>query len=194
MNAITLLKADHGNVDALFKQLEALRGDGDPVEKRRVMDTIIEQLSVHAAIEEQLLYPALRERLDGDDFPVLEALEEHHAAKLFLTELEKLPATSDRFDAKVAVLIESVRHHVQEEESELFDLMRKAFKGTELDELGERMEQAKATAPTRPHPFTPDQPPLQTLIAMPVAVLDRFITTGRKALEDLVQKGKNRAA
>ena len=189
MNAITLLKADHGNVNALFTQLEALRGKDDPVEKRRLMDLVIEQLSVHAAVEEQLVYPLLRERL-GDDFPVLEALEEHHGAKLFLAELERVPATSERFDAKVAVLIENVRHHVEEEESALFDLLREHVKGTELDALGEQLEQAKATAPTRPHPFTPDQPPLQTLIAMPVAVLDRLITTGRKAVEDALHRGR----
>jgi hemerythrin superfamily protein len=189
MNAITLLKTDHGNVDALFKELEALRGKDEPVEKRRLVDKVIEQLSVHASLEEQLVYPALRERLD-DDFAVLEALEEHHGAKAFLAELEKLPATADRFDAKVAVLIEQVRHHVEEEEGELFDLLRKHFKGTELDALGELMEEAKATAPTRPHPMAPDQPPLQTLIAMPVAVLDKLITTGRKAVEDALNRGR----
>ena len=189
MNAISLLKADHGNVDALFKELEALRGRDEPVEKRRLVDLVIEQLSVHAAIEEQHVYPLLRERI-GDDFPVLEALEEHHGAKVFLSELEKLPATSERFDAKVAVLIEQVRHHVEEEESELFDLLREHLKGTELNALGEQLEEAKTTAPTRPHPMTPDQPPLQTLIAMPVAVLDKLITTGRKAVDDARKRGR----
>src|SRR4051812_48233841 len=111
MNAITLLKTDHGNVDALFKQFEAVGHDGDPLEKRRIVDRIIEQLSVHASIEEELLYPALRSKLD-DDFPVLEALEEHHVAKLALSEIEKLAPTHERFDAKVTVMIESVRHHV----------------------------------------------------------------------------------
>jgi hemerythrin-like domain-containing protein len=193
MNAITLLKTDHGNVDALFKQFEALERDGDPTEKRRIVDHIIEQLSIHASIEEQLLYPALREKLD-DDFPVLEALEEHHVAKVTLAEIEKLPPTAERFDAKVTVMIESIRHHVEEEETELFELMRKVFKATELEELGEAMEKAKATAPTRPHPMTPDQPPLQTLISMPVAVLDRMITTGRKAVEDGLAELKKRTS
>jgi hemerythrin superfamily protein len=194
MNAITLLKTDHGNVDALFKELEALGRDGDPAEKRRIVDHVIEQLSVHASIEEELLYPALRAKLGADDLAVLEALEEHHAAKLFLSEIEKLPPTHERFDAKVLVLIESVRHHVEEEESELFDLLRTHCKATELDELGDAMEKAKATAPTRPHPFTPDQPPLQTLISMPVAVLDKMITTGRKAIEDGLSELKKRAS
>src|SRR3954470_20247573 len=194
MNAITLLKTDHGNVDALFKDFEALGRDGDPAEKRRIVDHVIEQLSIHASIEEELLYPALRARLGTEDLPVLEALEEHHAAKLFLSEIEKLPPTHERFDAKVMVLIESVRHHVEEEESTLFDLLREHLQAAELDDLGEAMERAKATAPTRPHPFTPEQPPLQTLIAMPVAVLDRMITTGRKAVEDGLTQLKKRAS
>lgn len=193
MNAITLLKTDHGNVEALFKELEALGRTGDPADKRRVVDHVIEQLSVHASIEEELLYPALRAKLE-DDAPVLEALEEHHVTKLSLAEIEKLPATHERFDAKVTVLIESVRHHVQEEESDLFDLMRTSFSATELDDLGDAMDKAKASAPTRPHPMAPDQPPLQTLVAMPMAIIDRLVTTGRKAVEDGVAELKRRAS
>src|SRR5437870_589566 len=83
--AISLLKTDHGNVETLFKDFEALGRGGEPSEKRRIVDHVIEQLSVHASIEEELLYPALRTKLGADDFPVLEALEEHHAAKLFLS-------------------------------------------------------------------------------------------------------------
>src|SRR5688572_971514 len=193
MNAITLLKTDHGNVEALFKQFEALGRDGDPAEKRRVVDHIIEQLSVHSSVEEQLLYPLLRDRLE-DDFPILEALEEHHVAKVTLSEIEKLAPTKERFDAKVTVMIESVRHHVEEEERDLFEMMRVHLSATELEELGDAMEEAKKTAPTRPHPLTPDQPPLQTLIAMPVAVLDKLVTTGRKAVEDVVAEIRKRAA
>jgi hemerythrin superfamily protein len=189
MNAITLLKTDHGNVEALFKQFEALGRDGDPTEKRRIVDHIIEQLSVHASVEEQLLYPALREKLE-DDFPILEALEEHHVAKATLAEIEKLAPTSERFDAKVTVMMESVRHHVEEEESDVFEMMRVHFSGPELDDLGDAMEQAKTTAPTRPHPMTPDQPPLQTLISLPISALDHVITTGRKAVMDLMSQRK----
>jgi len=179
MNAITLLKTDHGNVDALFKQHEALGHDGDPAEKRRVVDHIIEQLSVHASIEEQLLYPALRAKLD-DDFPILEALEEHHVAKATLAEIERLAPTNERFDAKVTVMIESVRHHVEEEESEIFEMLRVHLSGTELEDLGTAMEEAKKTAPTRPHPLAPDQPPLQALMALPLGIVDRFVTEIRK--------------
>ena len=191
MNAITLLKQDHGNVETLFKRYEALADDAKPTDKRDIVEKVITQLSVHAELEEQLLYPALRERLpeDGD---VLEGIEEHHVAKVLLWELDKLPATSERYDAKMAVLMEAIRHHVGEEEEDggLFDQARKAFKGTELDEMGEKMADLRKVAPTRPHPLSPDQPPLNTLIGLPVAVLDRVYTTGK----DLVTKALNRSA
>lgn len=192
MNAITLLKQDHGNVESLFKRYEALAAseDASPVEKREIVEKVITQLSIHAELEEQLLYPAMRERMDDPD-DVLEGIEEHHVAKVLLSELDKLPATSERFDAKMAVLTEAIRHHVGEEEEDggLFDQARKAFKGTELDEIGERMEELRKVAPTRPHPFSPDQPPLNTLVGLPVAVLDRVYTTGKQ----LVTKALNRS-
>lgn len=189
MNAISLLKQDHGNVDELFRRFEQA-GESAHVEKGRLRDKIIEQLSIHAAIEEQFLYPALRAKLGKEaDATVLEALEEHHVAKLSLNELEKLAPAAERFDAKMTVLIESVRHHVEEEEGELFEQLREAFTTEELNELGEQMETAKATAPTRPHPFQPDVPPLNLLLGLPVAVLDKAITTGKEVVGRFVGNG-----
>jgi hemerythrin superfamily protein len=173
VDAISLLKQDHGNVETLFKRFEALPDD-DPAEKRRIVDKVIEQLSVHAEVEEQIFYPAARQRL-AESGIVLEALEEHHLAKFALNELEKLPPSSERFDAKFHVLMELIREHVEEEEKDLFPQMRKALKQPELQELGEAMERAKATAPTRPHPLAPDQPPLNVLLGLPVAVMDRAV-------------------
>ena len=187
MNALTLLKQDHNNVDALFIQFEEA-GDRAFVEKRRTVDKIIEQLSIHATIEEQILYPAIRERLENAQDTVLEALEEHHAVKATLAELEKLAPSHERFDAKVKVVIENVRHHVKEEEDELFPLVREAFTNQELEDLGETLEQAKTAAPTRPHPLIPDQPPLNVLLGVPVAVLDRVITTGREAVGKVLNR------
>lgn len=188
MNALSLLKQDHGNVEALFKRYEGLDADG-AAEKRAVVDTVIEQLSVHAAIEEQLFYPAIREANDDTRDAVLEGLEEHHIVKWTLSELAKMAPTDERFDAKVRVLIESVRHHVEEEESEMFDAVRAAIPAQRLEEIGEAMEAAKATAPTRPHPRQPDVPPLNILLGTPVAVLDRAVTTGKMAVEKLLHRG-----
>lgn len=191
MNALTLLKQDHQNVDSLFERFEKA-GPKAHAEKRKVAEKVIEQLSTHAAIEEQLLYPAIRAKLPDEQSTVLEALEEHHAAKLMLSEIEKLAPTAERFDAKFTVLIENVRHHVKEEEDELFPKVREAFTVQELEELGEAMAKAKQKAPTRPHPFQPDEPPANILLGLPVAVLDRLMTTGKQVVGQTVGKVLNR--
>lgn len=176
MNALTLLKQDHGNVEALFKRFEAAE---EPAEKREIVDHIIEQLSVHAVIEEQVFYPAVRAASEEGRPIVLEGLEEHHVVKWTLSELESMAPTDERFEPKVTVLIESVRHHVEEEENELFEIVRRDIPVQQLEAIGESLEQAKRTAPTRPHPRTPDQPPLNVLLGLPVAMLDRALTLGK---------------
>jgi len=88
---------------------------------------VIRELCNHASVEEQLFYPAVKERSERLKELVLEALEEHYVAKWLLSELEKMDADNERLDAKMSVLIESVRHHVREEEGELFPEVRKAM-------------------------------------------------------------------
>ena len=124
MDAITLLKDDHKTVERLFKQFEKA-GDRAFVEKRRIVDQIIEELSVHASIEEQYFYPATRATVPETEDIALESLEEHHIVKWLLSELTDLDPTNERFDAKVTVLMENVRHHVKEEEGEYFPMVRK---------------------------------------------------------------------
>ncbi len=181
MNIVALLTNDHRNLDALFT--EFLHTDKADVENlARLRDHILRQLAVHAEIEEQTLYPALREKAEDD---VLEALEEHHAVKATLAELERMPPTADRFRAKMTVVIESVRHHVEEEEGDggLFDVARTTLKPVEMEEMAERAEELRRSGPTRPHPHAPDQPPLNVLLGVPVAVLDKVVTTARQVVE-----------
>ncbi len=187
MDAIALLKSDHKTVEGLFKRFEKA-GDRAHKRKRDLVDTIVEELSVHAAIEEQVLYPAARQAIPEEDETVLEALEEHHVVKLVLKELETMPATAERFDAKVTVLIENVRHHVKEEEGELFPALRKALGRKRLQELGEAMERAKAVAPTRPHPAAPDEPPGVLVAGTAAAVVDRAVKAGRRAVEKVARR------
>ena len=186
MNALTLLKQDHGNVEELFRRFETA-GPEDVEELARVRDLVIEQLSKHAVVEEQVFYPAIRAKL-GDEkaFTVLEGLEEHHVVKATLSELEKLAPTHERFRAKFTVLIESVRHHVEEEENDMFPQARDAFSVEELNTMGEQMEAAKKIAPTRAHPLVPDVPPFNVLLGLPIAVLDGAITAGKEAVGRLV--------
>ncbi len=177
MDAITLLKQDHKTVEKLFKQFEKAK---QPAEQRKVAEKVVKELSVHAAIEEMLFYPAVRDRVPQAEDMVLESLEEHHVVKWVLSELEDMKPDHERFKAKTTVLIENVRHHVEEEESELFPQVRKAVGRKELGELGEAMEKAKKTAPTRPHPKAPDTPPGNLVAGPTAAVVDKVKTKAKE--------------
>jgi hemerythrin superfamily protein len=168
-DAIVLLKNDHKEVERLFKQFEKL-GDGALASKRKVVDQIIEALSTHAAIEEMHFYPTVRKQVPDIVDDVLEGLEEHHVVKWTLSELKDLSPENERFVAKVTVLIESVRHHVEEEEGDMFPKVREAMGRKALQELGGVLEKAKATAPIEPAPRAPDEPP-ENLTAGPAAGL-----------------------
>jgi hemerythrin superfamily protein len=170
MDGITLLKQDHKTVEKLFKQFEKAK---QPAEQRKVAEKVVKELSVHAAIEEMVFYPAIRDRVPDTEDMVLESLEEHHIVKWVLSELDDMKPDHERFKAKMTVLIENVRHHVEEEESELFPQVRKAIGRKELGELGDAMEKAKKTAPTRPHPKAPDTPPGNVVAGTAAAVVDK---------------------
>jgi hemerythrin superfamily protein len=173
MDALQLLRNDHQTVEKLFSRFESARKG-----KKAIADRIVKELAIHSAIEEQLFYPAVRAAAKGDkleeaDEKVLEALEEHHVAKWLLAEIQDLDEDDERFEAKVSVLIESVRHHVKEEQGELFRFVRRLMGKDQLELLGNALAQAKKMAPTRPHPRAPDQPPGNLVAGAAAAVLDR---------------------
>ncbi len=179
-DAIVLLKADHKEAERLFKRFESL-GPGARKSKRVLVDEIIVELSRHAAVEEQVFYPAIREALPAIDDDVLEGLEEHHIVKWTLSELQDLSPDEERFDAKVTVLIESVRHHVKEEETEMFPAVRAALGRKRLLEIGTQLEQAKKVVPSRPHPKAPDTPPGNLVVGNGAGLAER----ARKAFSRL---------
>jgi hemerythrin superfamily protein len=146
VDAIEQTIQDHRTAEELFQRFE--KAD-DLAEKRSILNDIIEELSVHATIEEQELYPVMKELPDGEDL-VAEAMEEHLEAKLALAVLEQLPPDSPDFDTKAQELIADVRHHVEEEEQELLPKLKDAFDGDRLEDLGRRLQEAKSSAPTRP--------------------------------------------
>jgi len=166
-----VLTQDHRDVEHLFSTFEGL---GPRAHRRReaTVRKIIESLSQHAAIEETVFYPAVRAMVPGAGDDILEALEEHHVVKWTLSELSSMQSEDERFAAKVTVLIESVRHHVKEEERELFPKVRKALSRQKLHELGVQLVAVKADAPTRPHPRSPDTPPGNVIADVVVAPLD----------------------
>jgi hemerythrin superfamily protein len=194
MDAITLLKNDHQDVEKLFKRFEQA-GDEAYVEKRDIVDRIIEALSKHASIEEQLFYPVTRATVPETEDIALESMEEHHIVKWLLSELDGMDPKHERFDAKTTVLIENVRHHVEEEEDEYFPKVRDELGRNALNELGDAMQDARKLAPTHPHPRSPDTPPGNLIAGAGAGVVDRVTDTvsgvaqgGVAALQDVIAR------
>jgi len=140
MNALELLKEDHDKVDRLFQKVKATP-DGD---HKDLFEQIKQELDVHTHIEETIFYPKLEKEGDEElkDI-VLEGIEEHRQAKMFLKELAALTDDSEKFDPKLKVLMEDVEHHVQEEEGEMFPMIKEQFDEYALQMLGEEMDKEK---------------------------------------------------
>jgi hemerythrin superfamily protein len=179
-------------VEALFKKFEAAKRNFKT--KGKLRDEIVKELSIQAAIEEEILYPAARERAREEGL-VLESLEEHHLVKVLLAEIDGMDPEAERFEAKVHVLMENVLHHAKEEEKELLPKVRQVLSRSELIDLGEQMAEAKKTAPTRPHPKAPDTPPGLTVAAPVAAVVDsvRDVVRDTRQVVGEVLKGEEPA-
>jgi hemerythrin-like domain-containing protein len=186
-DAIGVIKKDHQAVEQLFRRFERA---GTAAERKRLADRMVRELSIHAAVEEQLVYPALRQRIDGQAPQVLLALEEHHFAKLALAEIQRLQPSDERFEAKVHVLIENVRRHVEEEERELLPAMKRTLSPEELQSLGDALARAKESAPTRPHPAAPDEPPANAFANAGAAAYDRSREALGRGIARVLDRGR----
>ena len=148
-DAIVLLKADHKEVQRVFREFESA-GDRATKKKAELVKKMIELLTVHTYIENEVMYPRVHELMPELNDDILESYEEHHVADVLCTELYAMPSSSEHFTAKATVLIENVRHHIQEEEQEWFPKVRAGLSRVQLRELGEEMETARARAPHSP--------------------------------------------
>src|SRR5579864_5197535 len=135
--ALALLKKDHDTVKDLFDKFE--KADGRPA-KKKIVKQALTQLKVHAAIEEELFYPAVRKPVGKDIMN--EADEEHHVAKVLIAELESMDGREDHYDAKFTVLAENVRHHIKEEEGEVFPKAKGAH--IDFESLGQALMERKS--------------------------------------------------
>jgi hemerythrin superfamily protein len=136
MNALDLLKQQHEEVSKLFKQFEKLE-EGGMAERRELFVMIADRLSAHATIEEQFFYPSIKTEKTED--LVREAVEEHLAVKRIIADLLEMEPADENYNAKMKVLQENVEHHVEEEEKELFKLVRKVLDEDQLLALGVQM-------------------------------------------------------
>ena len=140
LDAIALLKADHDQVEDLFKQYEKASGDG---RKEKLAKQICRELTIHTTIEEEIFYPACEGKVDED--LLKEAYVEHDAAKVLIAEIEAGKPSDEFYEAKVKVLQEEIEHHIEEEEKRVEGLFSQARKaGLDMDALGEQLESRKS--------------------------------------------------
>jgi hemerythrin superfamily protein len=181
-DVIEVLEHDHREVEQMFKELEALRGEeSDDAKARRkeLADQVTIELVRHSVAEEVLVYPEVEKKVSAEEAE--HARHEHAEAEETLHRLEKLDPGDPRFDDELGTLMAEIRHHIQDEEGETFPHMRQAMDEDELRRLGGRVEAFKKVAPTRPHPHVPNEA-LPRMAAGPAASLfDRMrdLATGR---------------
>ena len=144
MNALTLLETDHAKVKKLLAEGEATTERGEKT-RTELFATLKGELIVHERIEEEIFYPALREHPKAKDI-VLEAYEEHDVVDTILGELETTDVTDETWGAKFKVMKENLEHHIEEEEGEMFKQARSVFDRSELEDLGQRMEDRRRSA------------------------------------------------
>ena len=181
-NVIEVLEQDHREVEQMFAELESLRGAATDEEKAR-RKALAEQVTIelvrHSVAEEVLVYPEVEEKVSAEEAE--HERKEHAEAEETLARLEKLDADDPAFDDELATLMGEIRHHIEDEEGQMFAHMRQAIDADELRRLGGRVEAFKKVAPTRPHPNVPNEP-LPRMAAGPAASLfDRMrdLATGR---------------
>jgi hemerythrin superfamily protein len=148
-DAIVLLKNDHKEIRKVFAQFEKA-GENAHSTKGKLVDKMIELLTVHTYIENEVMYPRVRDLLPEVEDDVLESYEEHHVADVLVMELAAMKPDAERFTAKTSVLIENVTHHMEEEEQEWFPKVREGLGRKILQDLGAEMLEAKKKAPRRP--------------------------------------------
>jgi hypothetical protein len=179
---IEVLEHDHREVEEMFAELESLRGASTEEAKSRrkdVADHVTIELVRHSVAEEVLVYPLVDDKVSAEEAD--HARKEHAEAEETLHRLEKLDADDPAFDDELATLMGEIRHHIEDEEGEMFAHMRQVIAADELRKLGARVEAFKKVAPTRPHPHVPNEP-LPRMAAGPAASLfDRMrdLATGR---------------
>jgi hemerythrin-like domain-containing protein len=181
-DVIEVLEHDHREVEAMFAELESLRGASTEEAKSRrkaVAEQVTIELVRHSVAEEVLVYPQVEKEVSAEEAE--RARKEHAEAEEILQRMEKLDADDPAFDDELATLMREIRQHIAEEEGEMFTHMRQVIGQDELRTLGARVEAFKKVAPTRPHPNVPNEA-LPRLAAGPAASLfDRMrdLASGR---------------
>jgi len=148
MDAITLLKQDHQKVKKLMAALEKTTERGVKT-REELFGKLMAELTVHERIEEEIFYPAVKERAETKQVQELiaESYEEHHFVDMIAEEIKETPFEAEEWAAKFKVMMENIEHHaIEEEEGKLFPKVQRAFSKAELEDLGARMLELKESA------------------------------------------------
>jgi hemerythrin-like domain-containing protein len=172
-DVITMLKEDHREVEAMADKFNSAEG----VEaKKQIAREIIRELATHAAVEEVLVYPALRIKVkDGGDRWADHGIEEHQQVKLLLDEAEeemqKFPDET-RFVPKIQAAVDATRKHIEAEEREVLPALEQNLNKERLERMGRLAERIKPLLPTHPHPLVPGAATAQLLAGPLLSVAD----------------------
>ncbi|SOE07834.1 hemerythrin domain-containing protein [Streptomyces sp. Ag109_G2-15] len=176
-DALEELMTDHREVEEMFARIQEMAGGGQ--ELRDLVDDVTIELVRHSVAEEQYLYPAVREHIDGGDRIADKEIADHGRVEKLLKQLEGTDTEDPKMSPLLQQLMDEVAAHVQDEENDLFPMLRRSCSPEALNDLGDKIRRAKSMAPTRPHPSAPDTPPANKLLAPGVGLVDRardFIT------------------
>jgi hemerythrin superfamily protein len=171
MDIIELLVQDHHEVNALFGRFKQ---SSKPETQSELAKEIVRELSIHAAIEEQFVYPMVRRKVDDGDGLADHAIDEHQEVKNLLSDIEKLNPDQAEFGKTMEQVISSVTEHVEEEEGELLPKLRDTTTAESREKVGSLAEKAKSLVPTHPHPLVPGTATAQLLAGPWAGMADRL--------------------
>lgn len=170
MNVIDLLTEDHREANELFRRFQLAEA---PETLDEVAKEIVHELSVHAAVEEQFFYPLVRACLPEGSETADHAIEEHAEVKALLSDIEDLDAGTTKHTESMMKTIDSVRHHIEDEEGSVFPALREQAENETLETVGDIVEKAKKVVPTHPHPMVPGNATAQLVAGPWAALVDR---------------------
>ena len=171
MDIVKLLTQDHAEVNQLFGRFSR---SSKPETLKRLAKEIVHELSVHAAVEEQFVYPVLRWKVDGGGGLAEHAIDEHQELKRLLADLEKLDPAEAQFRSQMDRVVAAVREHVSDEEGDVLPKLRTATDADLREKLGTLVENAKSVVPTHPHPLVPGTATAQLIAGPWASIVDRI--------------------
>jgi hypothetical protein len=188
VDATSVLRADHDHMLGIFAELAqgrtVLAGatEAELLARKHLVSKLVAIVSAHEAVEEQYLWPLVRHQVPGGEKLATHAIEQETAAKRTLAQLDHLPSHDPVFESLLAQFTARAREHLDYEQRHVWPRLQAAVPAPVLEKTGRQILEAKATAPTRPHPHTPPTPGMLRTVGAAEAMLDRLrdAATGRR--------------